>query len=94
MIPLKKIRQKCLECQGRSAAEVRRCNIDNCSLHPYRFGTGNGSILKAIRDFCLDCSEKAEVKNCEIKNCPLYRYRNGRNPKLRGKRKNNLNSIR
>lgn len=86
MTPLKQIRQKCLECQGRSGAEVRRCNIDTCTLHPYRFGTGNGNILKAIRKFCLNCSagEYAEVKNCEMKTCPLYRYRNGRNPSRKG----------
>ena len=36
---LKDIRRKCLDCCGYSAAEVRACGIEACSLHPYRMGT-------------------------------------------------------
>ena len=36
--PIKAIRANCLECCGGSEAEVRRCHIDTCPLHPFRFG--------------------------------------------------------
>jgi hypothetical protein len=39
LTPLKAIRAKCLECAGGSWAEVRRCNIPDCSLFEYRFGS-------------------------------------------------------
>lgn len=32
------IRQKCLECQCGNAAEVRLCQITDCTLWPYRLG--------------------------------------------------------
>ena len=38
LTPLKAIRIKCLDCSVGSRAEVRRCNIPDCSLYPYRFG--------------------------------------------------------
>ncbi len=38
LTPLKAIRAKCLDCCVGSAHEVRRCQISDCSLHPYRFG--------------------------------------------------------
>ena len=41
--------------------------------------------LKAIRAYCLDCSEtSAEVKQCVIPDCPLYQYRMGHNPARKG----------
>jgi len=36
--PMKAIRRKCLDCCCGNDAEVRRCHIETCSLHPYRFG--------------------------------------------------------
>jgi hypothetical protein len=36
--PLGAIRQKCMDCQGGNAAEVRRCEATTCPLHPYRMG--------------------------------------------------------
>lgn len=36
--PLKAIRLKCLDCMCGNAAEVRRCDLTDCSLHPFRFG--------------------------------------------------------
>jgi len=38
LTPLKAIRQNCLECQGGSWAEVKRCNIPGCWLFQFRFG--------------------------------------------------------
>jgi hypothetical protein len=34
----KAIRQKCLECQGGNAQEVRRCTHSDCTLWPWRLG--------------------------------------------------------
>jgi hypothetical protein len=54
--PLKAIRLKCLDC-SENAAEVKRCNIPECALYPYRMGSnpkrkgmgGNGEQLKKYR---------------------------------------------
>ncbi len=40
-LPIRKaIRQKCLECQCGKLAEVRRCQITDCALWPWRLGRG------------------------------------------------------
>jgi hypothetical protein len=36
--PIKSIRLKCLDCCCGSHKEVELCHIEDCSLHPYRFG--------------------------------------------------------
>ena len=38
--------------------------------------------LKAIRQYCLDCSNWSsnEVKLCKIESCPLFPFRLGKNP--------------
>lgn len=36
--PVRIIRRKCLDCQGRSTAGVRDCPSKECPLWPYRFG--------------------------------------------------------
>jgi hypothetical protein len=33
---LQAIREKCIDCSGGSLAEVRRCPVTRCALHPYR----------------------------------------------------------
>ena len=38
LTPMKVIRLKCLDCCAGQVAEVRRCGLENCPLHPYRFG--------------------------------------------------------
>ena len=40
MTPLKAIRAKCLDCCAGEANEVKLCEIESCSLWPYRFGKG------------------------------------------------------
>jgi len=37
LTPLKAIRSKCMDCAG-SIKEVRECNIEGCTLRPFRFG--------------------------------------------------------
>ena len=38
--------------------------------------------VKAIRAFCLECSngQTSEVKACPVDKCPLYPFRFGKNP--------------
>jgi len=36
--PLRAIREKCRECSGGSASEVRECPVLGCPLYPYRDG--------------------------------------------------------
>ena len=38
MTPLKAIREKCLDCCGSSAHEVRLCTCEKCALYRFRFG--------------------------------------------------------
>jgi hypothetical protein len=38
LTPIKAIRAKCLDCSGFQPSEVRRCDIMECSLFPYRLG--------------------------------------------------------
>jgi hypothetical protein len=86
--PLKSVRKKCLDCSVYNAAEVRRCEFDDCSLHQFRMGRGvrGESILKAIREYCLWCmnGNRKEVRLCPTKNCPLFSYRLGKNPARAG----------
>ncbi len=52
------IRAKCLECQCGNAAEVRRCQMVDCTLWPYRSGHLSKTALSetnavpAISDHC------------------------------------------
>ena len=36
--PIKSIRAYCIECGDSTYSEVRRCQMFDCSLYPYRFG--------------------------------------------------------
>lgn len=36
--PMRAIRLKCVDCCCGNMAEVRRCPVKNCTLHPYRMG--------------------------------------------------------
>jgi hypothetical protein len=40
------------------------------------------SLLKSIREKCLDCcsNSHAEVRKCHITDCPLWEFRMGKNP--------------
>lgn len=38
LTPIKAIRAKCLDCCCGNVAEVRRCPVEKCALHPYRMG--------------------------------------------------------
>ena len=81
--PLKSIRKRCLDCTGGEMGAVRKCELDNCDLHPFRMGHGRGSKLKTIRQHCLSCMNKQimEVSNCPTSSCPLFIYRFGYGPR-------------
>lgn len=75
----KAIRERCLNCGGWNAADVRRCDF-TCSLHPYRMGQGKQDAAereKAIRQYCLQCcnDQLNEVRLCPCTDCSLYPYR-------------------
>lgn len=38
LTPIKAIRKKCLDCCCYQHLEVRLCPVNDCALHPYRFG--------------------------------------------------------
>jgi len=38
LMPVKSIRAKCKECSGNQLAVIRKYQILNCPLHPYRMG--------------------------------------------------------
>ena len=38
LTPVQAIRAKCIDCSGGSRAEVRRCLLRDCPLHPFRMG--------------------------------------------------------
>jgi hypothetical protein len=75
--PLRSIRLKCIDCMGGSPSEVRRCNIPECSLYQYRFGTnpslkgkrGNGQALKKYRlSRKHSCIDKGDLKDTPLVN--------------------------
>jgi hypothetical protein len=39
LTPVRAIRHKCLECQGRHYRAIRDCTDTGCALHSYRLGT-------------------------------------------------------
>lgn len=74
------IRERCLNCNAWSYADVKRCKSDDCPLHSYRLGGkphSSASRAKAIREYCLSCCGTVkEVRKCTCTTCPLYPYRN------------------
>ena len=100
--PLRAIRARCLDCSD-TRTEVIDCVCSSpietppdenggnyCALYPYRMGhkpKGAGSVLKAIRKYCLWCcnGSSAEVAACPRQECSLHEFRRGHNPALAGK---------
>jgi hypothetical protein len=44
----------------------------------------NNTPVKAIRAYCMDCSNSnvREIRLCPMEDCPLYPYRLGKNPNI------------
>ncbi|MFQ5964691.1 MAG: hypothetical protein ACE5KZ_10430 [Candidatus Scalinduaceae bacterium] len=38
LTPIKAIRAKCKDCCANQLAKIRKCQITDCPLHPYRMG--------------------------------------------------------
>lgn len=91
MTPLKAIRTKCSDCSAWSVAEVRCCEQNACSLHPYRMGKRPKppaplTPLESIRTHCLSCcaDQGAEARLGPKANCKLHLHRTGKHPARRG----------
>jgi len=79
----KAIKERCQNCVGFSYAEVNRCEMLDCSLHPFRTGKGYQDSKKrqaSIRAYCLWCclDQPGEVLKCPAMDCALWHYRKGR----------------
>ena len=57
----KAIRRNCIECCCGNAAEVRRCEITDCFLWPWRLGRGSRARLSRSKNDRLS-AERAEVE--------------------------------
>lgn len=44
------IRNKCLDCCAGNDAEVRRCELIQCPLFPYRFGCSPASAINKYKE--------------------------------------------
>lgn len=61
--PLKAIREKCLDCCGGNAYEVRVCTAgDGCSLYPFRFGKNPYRAKRELSD-----EQREELANRLVK---------------------------
>jgi hypothetical protein len=58
-VPVKVLRQFCLECQGNNMTFVRECETADCLIHPYRMGKNPARIGKgASRERMLEISRR------------------------------------
>lgn len=84
--PVKAIRAKCIDCTGAEPNAVKKCELIDCPLFPFRFGKNpfRGKSkpdnylppIKAIRAECLSCNYTAqEVRLCPCTECALYPLR-------------------
>jgi len=75
----KAIHARCLDCSGGKTGKVRNCEFTDCSLWPFRLGTGKQDPRqrsRAIRAYCLWCvKQQGEVGLCPSGGCPLFPYR-------------------
>lgn len=74
------VRERCLDCSGFSAKEVRECPLADCPLYPFRLPKSKQNPKardKAIRAYCRECmnGQRKEVNLCPSSGCPLFPYR-------------------
>lgn len=74
------IRERCLDCSAWSVKDVSHCEMSNCSLYPFRMGTGQQNPTArndAIRAYCLwcCCGQPSEVRLCQDEDCYLFPFR-------------------
>jgi hypothetical protein len=83
----KAIRERCLNCSGWSARDVKECEFSDCQLYPFHTGQGKQDPKarnNAIRKNCLwcVCGQRAEVAKCPSFDCSLFPYRGVRKKPL------------
>lgn len=66
--PVKAIREKCLDCCCGSSKEVSACALEDCSLHPFRYGKNpyraKREISEAQRAACkVNCKTNSKVNS-------------------------------
>ena len=76
----KAIRERCLNCVGWSARDVKECEMTDCHLFEFRSGQGKQDSklrARAVRKFCLwcTCGRANEVSKCTSPGCPLFAFR-------------------
>ena len=73
----KAIHERCLNCVAWESHGVDKCEISDCSLHPFRSGLGKQSPKErsqAIKQYCRECTN-ARVRYCVAETCPLFSYK-------------------
>lgn len=65
MTPMKAIRAKCLDCCAGQVAEIRRCELKNCPLFPYRFGKRPKEGTDTTDSNLSEKPKKAGAFSCE-----------------------------
>ena len=73
MTPLKAIREKCLDCCGGQAREVKLCPCPDCTLYPFRFGRNpnreglrNGGSLPKKHGSISDSGDETEYEGIVV----------------------------
>ena len=75
------IRERCMNCSAWSPKEVTHCTFDDCSLFPFRSGSGKQNAKarsKALIKYCRWCMGDYRPSTCVVRHCPLYCYRRGK----------------
>lgn len=73
----KAIHERCLNCVGWESHRVSNCEIDTCSLYPFRSGDGKQTPKarsQAIKEYCRECTD-GKIRDCASEDCPLYLFR-------------------
>ena len=74
---------------GHKPTAAMIAELGNCQMYPLEDGMAaakfyerGGTVLKAIKRYCLDCSGgcKSEVRDCTRTTCDLHPNRHGKNP--------------
>ena len=71
-----------MDCPGFEFNEVSGCDHKDCSLYPYRMGTGNQNPAqrnRAIKEYCMWCmiDQVHEITLCTSVHCPLFNLKGG-----------------
>lgn len=65
------IKARCADCNEKQGD----CQFPECQLFGLRKSKGGCDRVKAIREYCTWCMNKASVSMCCSVTCPIYKYR-------------------